>query len=350
VTENGEENSKTVSAPSAEAAHGQMMSMITGFWVSQIVHAAAVFRLADHVHDGVTRPDDIARLESADPDAVRRLMRTCASLGLLRSDDGVRYAATDLLSTLRADHPASLRALAVSQASPGVWRPWGLLTDAIRTGRSQTSEALGMDLFTYYEQHLDEAGAFSASMANMSVFVHAEVTRALDTSDSRVAVDVGGARGELVQSLMGANPGLRGVVLDKEHVVPAALSAAESAGLADRFSAVGGDFFESVPKGDLLLLKSVLHDWEDERAVQILTSCAAALVPGGRVVIVEHLLGEVGEPGFAPLQDINMLTLVNGRERGLAAFDALLAAAGLRRTKVTPAGGMAIIEAVAATS
>jgi hypothetical protein len=118
--------------------------------------------------------------------------------------------------------------------------------------------------------------------------------------------------------------------------------------LAERFTLVGGDFFEEVPAADLYVLKYILHDWDDDSCVRILKNCRSSLVEGGRVVVVDHLVGRIGEPGLAPLMDVNMLDMTGGREREMSEFDALFAAAGLRRVKVSPAGAFAVIEAVSA--
>jgi hypothetical protein len=148
--------------------------------------------------------------------------------------------------------------------------------------------------------------------------------------------------------MMKANPELRGGVLDLPHVVLAAAEAAQAAGLKERFTTVGGNFFEEIPPADLYVLKYILHDWEDDSCVRILKNCQASLVEGGRVAVVDHLVGEIGQPGIAPLMDMNMLDMTGGKEREMSEFDALFAAAGLRRVKVSSAGAFAVIEAVAA--
>ncbi len=129
---------------------------------------------------------------------------------------------------------------------------------------------------------------------------------------------------------------------------PAALASAVAAGLADRVDAIGGDFFQSVPEGDLLLLKYVLHDWDDAECVTILRNCRRALRPGGRVAVVELLLGDIGSTGLAPLMDLNMMVLVSGRERTLDEYRALFAQAGLGNVRVIGTGTpMVILEAFA---
>jgi SAM-dependent methyltransferase len=175
-----------------------------------------------------------------------------------------------------------------------------------------------------------------------------EVAGLVDTSRAKLAVDIGGASGTLVHSLMTANPQLHGIIFDLPDVVPSATAAA-ALGLAERSRVLAGDFFASVPEADLYLLKHVLHDWNDGQGVRILENCRRAMRPGGRVIVVERLCGEIGEPGLAPLTDLNMMVLLTGRERSLSEYRGLLKQAGLRLDKSSPTrSSMAVIEAVAA--
>jgi len=149
-----------------------------------------------------------------------------------------------------------------------------------------------------------------------------------------VAVDVGGSNGSLVQALMQGNPRLTGIVLDRPNVVPGAILEAGKAGLADRFTAVGGDFFTEVPAANLYLLKLILSDWDDESCRTILRNCPSSARPGARAVVMETVVGEIGKPDFGALLDIHMLCVTEGQERDLNEFDALFAASGWRRVAI----------------
>ncbi|TDD57282.1 methyltransferase [Nonomuraea terrae] len=324
-----------------------MMGMVTGYWVSQVVHAAAELNLAEHVAAGRTTAEAVAAAESADSDATRRLLRTCASLGLLTSEDGVHFAATSLLATLHPDSPHSLHHLTLSLTAPGHWLPWGRLPDAVRTGKPQGPAVYGSEVWDYMATHPKEAHDFTLAMVNLTAMANDEVARQIDARGVGVAVDVGGANGSLLRAFMRENPNVNGIVLDRPDIVPSAMEAAAADGLADRFGVVGGDFFEEVPAGDLYLLRHILHDWNDDDCVRILSNCRRSLNPGGRVAIVELLVGPIGTPGLAPVMDVNMLVMAGGRERDLAEYDALFARAGLRRTRVAEAGDMVLIETVA---
>ncbi len=338
----------TKSQPATPDDYERMMAMVTGFWVTQIVSAAATFDLCGHLADGTDTPDAIAAAESIDPIATRRLLRTCASLGLVTSTDGVHFTGTALLDTLRRDDPNSLRGMACAQAAPGHWLPWGRFTEAVRSGDSQVAPALGAaTIFDYYAVHRDEADIFTQAMANLSSPAAIEIAEAVDTEGVHHVLDVGGADGEVVRAMMRANPALCGGVFDLPHVVPSAQQAARKDGLQERFTATGGDFFASVPPADLYVLKYILHDWDDDSCVRILKNCRASLLDGGRVIIVDYLVGEMGAPGLAPMMDMNMLVVTGGRERDIAEFDVIFESAGLRRTTVGQGGPFAVIQTVA---
>jgi hypothetical protein len=140
-------------------------------------------------------------------------------------------------------------------------------------------------------------------MQSVSEGVASEIAGMLDTSTYSVAVDVGGADGALVHSLMQHNPNLRCFVLDRPEVVAEAAAAAAARGLAERTEAIGGDFFKSVPEGDLYLLRFILHDWDDADAIRILESCRRAMKPHARLVVIEAFFAEPGEPIPADMID-----------------------------------------------
>jgi SAM-dependent methyltransferase len=166
-------------------------------------------------------------------------------------------------------------------------------------------------------------------------------------------MDVGGGNGSLLIGILRANPALKGVVFDRPEVAARARENVASAGLAARCDVVAGDFFASVPSGaDLHLLKHVIHDWEDERALAILATCHRALRPGGRLVIAEGVYPARVDTSLecrgAAANDVNMLVSTGGRQRSEAEFGALYEAAGFTAPRVLPTGNpsVSLIEGV----
>lgn len=337
------------SGPGAETFQ-RMAAMVTAHWGSQAVRAAVDLSLAEHLAGGGLTAAEVAEREGSGRDTTFRLMRACVPLGLLTADSDGRFYRTPLLATLGKDVPGSLRGLALATTSPAQWLSFNLLTDAVRKGRTQVETALGSDLFTYFESHPDEARAFSDGLTSTTSLWAGDAASLIDTTGVDVAVDVGGANGTLLYLLMEQNPTMRGIVFDRPNVLEGAAAERDSRGLGERVDLVGGDFFEVVPAADVYLLKFILHDWDDEACLSILHNCREAIRPGGRIAVIEQLVGEITDPGPAALMDLNMLAATTGRERSLSEYDALLTAAGLRRISVVGAtrSPQSIIEAVAA--
>ena len=327
----------------AEAARSvmKMVEMISGYWVTQILRATAELSLADHVAAGATTAQEIAEREGSDPATTYRLLRAASSIGVFGDAGERRFRLTAMGGLLRRDVPGSLREMAMVRGAPLHWQSWGSLPDAVRKGTTQMHAALGLaegaTAFDYFGQHPEEGAWFASSMSNATGMVIDDVTGALDLDGVSVAVDVGGSTGALVQELLKKNPGLTGVVLDMSHVVDSAVEAAARAGVQDRFSAVGGDFFTDVPAADLYLLKMILHDWSDTQCLTILRNCRASAHPGARAVVIESVVvGSPGEPSFGALLDMNMLAATHGQERDFDEFDALYAESGWRRDATRP--------------
>jgi hypothetical protein len=328
----------------------RMVYYVEGMWVSQCMRSVAALSIAEHLRNGPRTADEIAKAESADPDAVFRLMRVCVALDVLTFDPATGcFAGTGLLDTLRKDAPQSLWAMAQVQAAPGHWKLWAEAPEVVRSGRCQADVVHGMPLFEYFGTQPEEARIFSRAMTDLTGPIAPEAAAVIDASDVRRVIDVGGADGTFCYDVLERNPAVEGVVLEMPHVVEHALAERERRGLTDRATVEAGDFFEAVPAGDLYLLKFVMHDWTDELCVRILGNCRAAMNPGGRVCIVDMVVGTTDAPGIgAALMDMNMLVVTGGKERDLAQFDALLEGAGLRRVRATSISApYSVIEAVA---
>ncbi|WP_055547773.1 methyltransferase [Streptomyces sp. NBRC 110028] len=327
------------SDPAADAA--AVFDLLIGLVRAQVLRGVAALHIADHLSDGALTAGEVAEREGSHPQATYRLMRAASSLGLLSHEGEQRFALTGRGRLLRSDVPGSLRSLVLAQTGSAHWRSWGHFPEAVRQGESQTKQALGMDVFEYFGQpeNAEEAALFAQAMGDMSSLVTQGAVAAVSTAGVSTVVDVGGSNGDFVLALMEANPQLNGQVLDLAHVVDGARAEAEKRGLSDRFSTVAGDFFVEVPPADLHLLKTILHDWDDAQCTTILRHCRDAVNEGGRALVVEMVIGEIGQPDAAALSDMAMLTMTNGMERDLDAFDALFSASGWRRSKTYPVGG-----------
>ena len=335
---------RTVPDPNAE----QMARMIRGFWISQVVGTLAQLEIPDRLAGGPMEAGKIASLIACDPDATFRLLRASKAVGLVVATPDGHFGLTPLGEKLRSDVAGSMRDSAIAMTAPGHWLPWGRLSQAVRDGRCQTKETLGADLFQYYADCPGEGSVFTGAMSVSSAQVADEIATLLDTSGAKRVVDVGGASGTLIAALLRKNPLLEGAILERPDVVARARAAVAEKGLASRCHVVAGDFFASVPQADIFLLKSIIHDWDDQQSLMILSNCARALRPKGRVVLVEMVVPDDDRPSWAPLTDLNMLALLPGRERTAGEYRDLLGRAGLRLDRITPtASQFSVIKASA---
>jgi SAM-dependent methyltransferase len=330
----------------ADLVAALLSQMIKGYWVSQIVGTLAQLEIADHLARGPLDCDVLADGIGCEPKATYRLLRASEAVGLVSVSPDGRFGLTHLGELLRSNVPGSMRSPAVALTAPGHWLPWGRLAEAVRHGKRQTVAALGHELFDYYAINPSEGSAFTGTMANHSDAIAKEIALVLDTSAVTHVVDIGGASGTIIGALLDANAALLGTILEREDVVPRAEAALAQRGLSSRCRVIEGDFFSNVPEADLYILKSIVHDWDDQQSIKILRNCARALRPNGRVILIEWVVPEHGKPGTAALSDLNMLVLLPGRERTEGQFEELFRASGLRLDRITEiASSMQMIEA-----
>src|SRR5262249_34591897 len=302
---------------------------IYGYWLSQMVHVAAKFGVADHLADGPKTSQALSQEIAADPDALYRLLRACASFGLLSEGESRTFALTPLGGLLRSDVTGSLRDYAIAVIAPGHWLPLGHLDQAIQSGKPQAKQVLGMELWEYYAQQQEEGAHFARTMGYLSATAAREVVAHYDVSQVKHIVDVGGSHGMLLTTLLQAAPTAKGVLFDLPHVIEEALEMVGSLGLNDRIELIGGDFFQEVPPGgDLYLLKQILHDWDDAHCLVLLKNIHRAARPQSKLLVVEMIVPDKPEPSLVPLTDLAMLVLLGGRERSGHDFASLLGRAG----------------------
>jgi hypothetical protein len=263
-------------------------------------------------------------------------LRLLASLGVFAEDDAGRFGLTPLAECLRSDVLGSQRDWALMVCGPSFWSSWGDLLTSVRTGELAFNRAHGMDRWDYLARHPAESAVFDAAMTANTALESEAIATGYDFSPFGIVAAVGGGAGRLLATILGRYPSLRGILVDQPHVVPAASELLARAGLADRCEIVSGDFFEAIPTGaDAYVLKSVIHDWDDEQAVAILRTCRSAMTDRARLLVVERIIRPGNAPDPAKFMDVLMMVMNGGRERTIEDFGRLLAAAGFRLAGVT---------------
>jgi hypothetical protein len=325
-----------------------LMQMVFGKAPTQAVSVVARFKLADQMARGPKTAAELAEAAGLHAGHLYRILRALTSVGVLAGDEKGRFSLTPVGEFLRSDVPGSMRAIATYVCDPWSWKPWGDLAGCAQTGQPAFDRVFGEGVFDYLGKHPDEAATFNEGMTGFSQQASAFVLKAYDFSPFRTIVDVGGGHGALLLAILKTNAQARGVVFDAPQVVAGATEPIKAAGCADRCRAEGGDFFKAVPAGgDLYVLKHIIHDWNDSKAAQILKCVRSAIPPGGKLVLVELVVPPGFGPGFAPILDLEMMVLCDGKERTESEYRALLAGAGFRLARVVPTEGPhSLVEAV----
>jgi hypothetical protein len=322
----------------AETPAATLLRLTNGYQISQALHVAATLRLADFFGDGPTRAEDVAAKAQANPDAIFRLLRALSSVGVFHKTEDDLFTLTPVSELLRSDNPRSFRGWPAMIGRPFHWNSWGAAVDSVRTGQDSFRSRFGKSVWDLRADQPEEAEVFTAAMAGLSAGAVDAIIRAFDFGRFPTIVDIGGADGFLLGSILQQSPGSSGTVFDLPYVVPSVRATAERLGVADRLGAEGGSYYETIPGGaDAYTLKSVLHDCSDEETVRILSNVAGSMKAGSSVIVIEPVIGEVLRPPIV-FSDINMLVNTGGRERTEREWSSLFGDAGLQVIQIVPTG------------
>jgi hypothetical protein len=317
-----------------------LFRMVTGYYVSQAVYVAAKLGIADLLADGPRHHGDLAKATGTHAPSLNRVLRLLASVGVLTEEDDGHFALTPIGACLRSGVPGSMRA-ATLLFGGRTQQIWGDLLQCVETGEPAFRRAGANDPFSQMEVDPEQAALFDEAMADWTRHVAVATAAVYDFSSFRTIVDVGGGNGVLLAGILNANPTLRGILFDRPHVAERGRARLAELGVADRCAAVGGDFFQEVPKGgDAYLLKHVIHDWNDDQAVEILRSCHRAMGREARLLVIEGVypprIDQSDASRGSAGNDVNMLVCTGGRERSEPEFRSLYAAAGFELSRIVP--------------
>jgi hypothetical protein len=322
----------------ASEATATLIRLLAGQQLTQAIHVAAVLRVPDLLAEGPRGAAELAESAGADADALYRLLRALAAVGLFEERSGREFALTELGGLLRSDVPGSLHAWALLQGRPYFREAWGALEHAIRTGENAFRHVHGTDVWSWRAERPEESALFDGAMRALTAAGHRALLDAYDFSRFGTVVDVGGGNGTLIAAILRAHPGVRGIVFDQPHVVAGAEAVLRAAGVDERAHTEPGDFFASVPAGgDAYLLKMIVHDWEDGEVVSILGSVRRAIAAHGVLLVIERELGPPNSELGPKLGDLNMLVMPGGRERTVEEYAALYEHAGFELVDVARA-------------
>ena len=330
---------KEVDAFPVDEGAERLRQLAWGYIPAALIGVIIELGIPDLLADGMMPAGEIAAASHTNEDALYRMLRALASFGILAESSGRHFTLTATGRRLRSDVPDSLRGYIRWTTDPFLFRNYADLMYSAKTGEPAVAHVFGGSLFSHLQADPPLSRIFNDGMTSFSQMVSRAVLEAYDFSGIKVLADLAGGEGALLAAILHKYPAMQGLLLEQEHVLPGARKRLEALGLADRSRCSAVDFFKSVPAGaDAYLMKSIIHDWDDQRAGIILRNCREALrsVERGRLLLLEATIPSGNDPHVAKVYDMQMLVLAGGRERTRDEFQKLLAEAGFRLTAVVP--------------
>jgi hypothetical protein len=318
----------------SENLHDHLARLISGYWYTQAVYAAAKLGVAELLKGGPRSAEELAQATGTSPRALYRLLRALASIGIFAEGRG-RFALTPLAECLL---DPSMKALATVRGE-FQYRAWGQLLSSVQSGQSAFEKVYGKPIFDYFSENPETGKLFDQAMTG----VHGRETQAMleayDFTGVGTLADIGGGNGSVLTAVLKKYPAMQGILFDLPAVAERARANIEAAGLDGRCRVVAGNFFEAVPPGtDAYLLRHIIHDWDDDRSITILRNCRRAMGQGGKFLVVEGVVPPGNEPSVSKFFDLAMLVLPGGMERTQEEYRQLFEAAGFRLARIVPTG------------
>lgn len=288
------------------------------------LHAVATLRIADRIAAGIADGEELARAAGCDAGVLQAVLRHLIAKGVFEETEPGRFALNDAARGLF--DPALLLGLDLNGIGGRMAYAWSTLPDYVHTGVPGYRKVFGLPFWEDLDAHPDIAASFDALIGPMghgAFDPHFPLTGGWDAV--RWVVDVGGGAGAMLAEILRAHATIRGTLVELPRTVARALETFRSAGVGERATGVGQSFFDPLPAGaDVYLLRGVVNNWPDREAGALLTRCAEAARPSGRVVILKSI-----DPDAAPgALGVDML-LTGGKRRTVSEFRELARRSGL---------------------
>lgn len=318
----------------------RIWQLALGFANTAVLHALVKAGVIEQLREQARSLSELARVCKLDADVLYRTLRFASAIDVV-TQDGDNYALTDTGRLLLRDVPGSLHMGMLLIGSKPWQGAWNNLSHSLATGEDAFKPAMGADFFAYLDQHPEYGTPYNQWMTISTTMAARAIVDAYDFTPFRSVCDIGGGQGILLKTILTANPHLRGVLYDQESVVKNHVLAE----VGQRAEIQTGSFFEQVPAADVLVMKSVLHDWNDEKCQVILRHCREVMQPASRLLIIDMVIASPAD-SIGAFYDLHMQALLGARERTEDEFRRLLNEAGMQLNRIIPTHSpMQIVEA-----
>ncbi len=322
----------------AKPSRGQsLQALLDGYRSTALLYIFAKLKIADRLAQSPRSSEELSKAVGAEAAALHRFLRGCVVLGLCAEREDGAFGLTALGGKLRSDTPGPEYSLAILNGEEYA-AAWGHLLQSVMTGETAFDHVFGESAWEHRQKHPELNRQFNAWLEKGAASAGQCLAQVYNFSPYRMVMDVGGGEGALLGAVLQANPSLKGILFDQSHVVAAARKKLESTGLNARYELTEGDFFTMVPSGaDVFILKSILHDWDDEKCSVILRNCRAAMKSGQALLVLEKIMPvSVATRPATIMGDLHMLAVTGGKERTADEYRRLFGAAGFDLKKITP--------------
>ncbi|WKJ89494.1 methyltransferase [Methylomonas montana] len=315
----------------------RLIQIGSAFWQSRALYVAVRLDIATVLGNQQLAIEVIAERVSAQPDAVYRLLRMLAALGIFAEVSPRVFKNNALSEHLREDHPHNVRAMVLMHNSTAMSRPWyEQLEQGLRGGAVPFQLAHGRELYAYMDQHAEFDALFARAMDSVEALTGDCFADDFDWGRFERIIDVGGSKGSKALAILKRHPQLTALVFDREQVIQTAASdwaGKQPPELLSRLSFQAGDLLEAVPPAksgkDIYLLSAVLHGMGDENCLKVLHNLATASAgSGARIALLEMVVAESKADFASAAFDMQMFVNTRGRERTLGEWRGLFEKSG----------------------
>ncbi len=328
----------SISQPNAQDI-GRVMQLATGFAFTAAMHPITKLDIAELLANGPLPVAELARRTGSNEDALYRVMRLLTSAGVFTESAGKVFGPTPRSEVMRANVPGSLRDMILWLGNRFHFHVWAEMGHSVKTGQPAVEHVYNKVCFDAIFGDPEVASDFNLAMTCFSKMIAPAVLEVYDFSGIGTLMDIAGGHGAILCEILARYPNMKGIVFDLPQVTHEAVGHIRSVKMDERCVTMTGDFFVKIPGGaDAYFMQHIIHDWNDERSLQILANCRQALEgrKDGRLIIVDSVVPENSEPHMSKMLDLEMLLMPGGRERTRGEWEALFAKAGFEITRILP--------------
>ncbi|ATO50309.1 methyltransferase [Brevibacillus laterosporus] len=314
----------------------------------QAIYVAADLQLADHLKDGSKSVGELARVTQTDEAALYRVLRALSSMEIFNEGEKGIFELTPMAEWLISDVEGSLHSMVLMLGGQPMWNILPDLLTSVKTGESSFEKTFKLPFYEYLSQSENKKAGdiFNLAMYHNTQRQIEQILANYDFASYHKIIDVAGNHGQLLTAILKKNPDSKGIIFDQSYAREMALANLDKEQVSDRCEFVIGDFFKEITKGgDLYILKHILHNWNDDKAIEILKQCREAMGDSGKLLVIEPVIEEGNTRDMMKFLDLQMLLLLSGKERTQEEYSHLCEASGLFLHRVIqPSMGMSLLE------